>query len=56
MWNKMVGFRHVRGPEGECIYTKCGHKESHERDTPCLSKKCPKCSAVMIRYSLGGLR
>jgi hypothetical protein len=37
------------GPAGECVCTKCGHREPHERGVPCLRKKCPECGGAMTR-------
>ncbi len=53
MLNKMAGYRYGRGPERDCICTKCGHKEPHVRGIPCLDKKCPKCGSTMIRNLQG---
>jgi len=30
-----------------CVCPKCGYKEKHTQATPCSSKKCPECGAVM---------
>ncbi|MBN1866800.1 NifB/NifX family molybdenum-iron cluster-binding protein [Candidatus Sumerlaeota bacterium] len=37
------------GPAGECVCPQCGAKEPHERGTPCVGRKCPKCGAAMTR-------
>ncbi len=37
------------GPASACICPACGHKEPKIRGVPCTSKKCPKCSTIMIR-------
>jgi len=44
---RMGGFG--MGPSGSCVCPKCGHKESHLRGTPCMSKPCPKCGTTMTR-------
>lgn len=50
---KMVGRGRMGGfglgPSGDCVCSKCGHKESHERGEPCYQKKCSKCGADMTR-------
>jgi len=38
-----------KGPEGNCICPKCGHKQKHERGTPCSTIKCPKCGTHLTR-------
>lgn len=37
------------GPGGDCVCPKCGHKESHETDKPCMEMTCSKCGAKMDR-------
>jgi predicted Fe-Mo cluster-binding NifX family protein len=34
---------------GACVCPKCGHREPHERGTPCMQKQCPKCGTAMTR-------
>ena len=44
---RMGGF--AAGPGGNCVCTKCGHKEPQIRGQPCMNKKCPKCGSPMTR-------
>ncbi len=44
-----MGGPAAAGPVGECVCPACGHREPHVRGVPCVSMKCPKCSAVMTR-------
>ncbi len=37
------------GPGGECVCTKCGHRQPHAVGTPCNQEKCPKCGTHMAR-------
>jgi hypothetical protein len=37
------------GPGGTCVCPACGHREPHVAGQPCYQKKCPQCSAQMIR-------
>lgn len=37
------------GPGGECVCSKCGHAEPHQRGVQCFERKCPKCGSVMTR-------
>ena len=37
------------GDGGTCVCPKCGHREPHERGTPCAQSKCPQCGAAMTR-------
>lgn len=37
------------GPGGECVCKKCGATSPHQRGTPCMKIKCPKCGSMMIR-------
>ena len=34
---------------GNCVCTKCGYREPHERGIPCMQKKCPQCGTILIR-------
>jgi predicted Fe-Mo cluster-binding NifX family protein len=34
---------------GVCVCPQCGHKEPHQRGTPCNEHLCPKCGTVMSR-------
>ena len=38
-----------KGPGGNCMCPDCGHTVPHERGTPCLELKCPRCGAYMTR-------
>lgn len=37
------------GPGGFCLCPKCGQREQQVRGQPCMSKKCSKCGASMVR-------
>ncbi len=37
------------GPGGVCRCTSCGYEEPQIRGQPCMSKRCPKCGAQMVR-------
>lgn len=37
------------GPSGDCICLKCGERVRHQAGTPCMTVKCPKCGATMVR-------
>jgi len=37
------------GPATSCVCTKCGSKTAKQRGVPCVTQKCPKCGAPMIR-------
>lgn len=37
------------GTGGNCVCTACGHKQAHQRGTPCNQLKCPKCGQIMTR-------
>ena len=37
------------GPAGYCVCSQCGHRETHERGSPCSQRACPKCGAPMRR-------
>jgi predicted Fe-Mo cluster-binding NifX family protein len=32
-----------------CVCPQCGHREPHERGTPCAQMRCPKCGVAMRR-------
>jgi cation diffusion facilitator family transporter len=38
-----------KGPEGNCICSKCGYKQKHKRGKPCATIKCPKCKINLTR-------
>jgi predicted Fe-Mo cluster-binding NifX family protein len=44
-----MGGSEAAGPEGTCFCLQCGHREPHERGTPCFHKVCPKCGGPMGR-------
>jgi len=44
-----MGGPQTAGPEGNCFCLQCGHREPHERGTPCYHKVCPKCGGQMGR-------
>jgi hypothetical protein len=44
-----MGGSFAAGPGGDCICPECGHKQKHQRGTPCSSMKCPKCKSPMTR-------
>ena len=37
------------GPNGDCVCTRCGWKEPHQRGVPCIERKCPQCGAALMR-------
>ncbi len=37
------------GPTGFCVCPQCGHKEAHQRGTPCNQRNCANCGSVMAR-------
>lgn len=43
------GGPRAAGPGGECVCSKCGHVEPHERGVQCFNRTCPKCGSVMTR-------
>ncbi|MGD8564824.1 MAG: hypothetical protein PVF96_00540 [Candidatus Bathyarchaeota archaeon] len=52
------GFGRGRGGQRQgiggpvyCICPKCKYKTPHNRGTPCLSTKCPKCGVAMMPSS-----
>lgn len=44
-----MGGARAAGVGGNCVCTKCGHREPHERGVPCMQKKCPQCGSTLIR-------
>lgn len=44
-----MGGPEAAGPTGNCFCLQCGHREPHERGTPCYHKVCPKCGGRMGR-------
>ncbi|MEW6367684.1 MAG: NifB/NifX family molybdenum-iron cluster-binding protein [Acidobacteriota bacterium] len=38
-----------RGPGGQCVCPRCGHRELHRRGRPCSGEACPACGSQMIR-------
>ncbi len=42
--------REGRGPAGMCVCPKCGEMIPHRAGVPCVSERCPKCGAGMLRY------
>jgi len=44
-----MGGAKAAGPTGECVCSKCGHREPHMRGVPCTQQQCPKCGASMTR-------
>ena len=39
----------AKGPGGDCVCPKCGHKSSHPRGVPCSTLKCPNCKISLER-------
>jgi len=39
------------GGTGTCVCPKCGAEATHDRGTPCLEMKCPKCGTAMVGKS-----
>lgn len=37
------------GPGGSCVCPRCEYREPHERGTPCMKRKCPKCGVPLTR-------
>ena len=37
------------GPEGECVFPKCGEKVRHAVGVPCTTLTCPKCGSPLVR-------
>ncbi|MCK4521304.1 MAG: DUF134 domain-containing protein [Nanoarchaeota archaeon] len=44
-----MGGPFAAGPGGMCKCTRCDYEEPQIRGQPCMSKKCPKCGAPMVR-------
>ncbi|KUG24360.1 ferredoxin 2 [hydrocarbon metagenome] len=44
-----MGGARAAGVGGNCLCTKCGYREPHERGIPCMQKKCPQCGSTLIR-------
>jgi hypothetical protein len=44
-----TGGPNAAGPIGECVCSKCGHKEPHLAGQPCFDRKCPECGETMTR-------
>lgn len=44
-----MGGARAAGVGGNCLCTKCGYREPHERAVPCMQKKCPQCGTNLIR-------
>ena len=44
-----MGGGQGKGPGGNCVCPDCGHTIPHERGTPCLEVKCPRCGTYMTR-------
>jgi len=47
-----MGGPFAAGPGGICKCTKCSYEEPQVRGQPCMSKKCPKCGAQMMRGTI----
>jgi len=44
------GFRRRgAGPPAKCRCPICGYEVEHKPRTPCISLKCPKCGASLVR-------
>jgi len=37
------------GPSGFCVCPRCGHREPHQRGTPCVGRRCPSCGTGLVR-------
>ncbi len=44
-----MGGGKMAGPQGYCVCPQCGHREAHQRGTPCFDTTCPSCGATMTR-------
>ena len=49
----MGGQGRGRGQKGSagadiCVCPSCGEEVSHQRGTPCMNTKCPKCGTPMV--------
>ena len=43
------GTKPGSGPSGNCVCTKCGHKEAHQVGQRCMDIMCPKCGTQMTK-------
>jgi len=44
-----VGGPMADGGTGFCVCSNCGHREVHQRGTPCVQKQCPTCGIALTR-------
>ena len=45
---RMSGYSR-EGPGGSCVCPKCGTIVKHNRAEPCITIRCPKFDALMVR-------